>query len=118
MNQLKRLIPALALALLSVQAPAQPGPIAETAYVFRTLDTRAPDGPTEQDWAMSELVSAYWVGFAKTGDPNGAGRPVWPLHTRDSDILLDFGRDGVKPVIGLEQRRMQFMENRYDSGRM
>lgn len=91
---------------------------AETAYVFRTLDTRAPDGPTEQDWAMSELVSAYWVGFAKTGDPNGAGRPVWPLHTRDSDILLDFGQDGAKPVIGLEQRRMQFMENRYDSGRM
>ena len=91
---------------------------AETAYVFKTLDTRAPDGPTEQDRAMSELVSAYWVSFAKTGDPNGAGHPVWPLHTPDSDILLDFGQDGVKPVIGLGQRRMQFMQNLYDSGRM
>ncbi len=91
---------------------------AETAYVFKTLDTRAPAEATEQDVDMSDLISAYWVSFAKTGDPNGGGRAQWPLHTESSDILLDFGQKGVTPRIEFENQRMKFMEDRYNSGKM
>jgi para-nitrobenzyl esterase len=28
--------------------------------------------------ALSAMTRAYWTTFARTGDPNGGGRPNWP----------------------------------------
>jgi para-nitrobenzyl esterase len=52
----------------------------EIEYVFGALDTIA-DTPWEPaDRQLSDLMMTYWSGFARTGDPNGPGRPKWPRH--------------------------------------
>ncbi|HEY3888953.1 MAG TPA: carboxylesterase family protein [Caulobacteraceae bacterium] len=66
---------------------------AERQYVFRTLN--ASTWPTDaMDQAASEVMSAYWLAFAKTGDPNGDGRPAWPAYAARTDTLLDFTNGG------------------------
>jgi para-nitrobenzyl esterase len=38
--------------------------------------------------ANGDLLTAmqgYWLDFARTGDPNGAGRVVWPRYTKNAD---------------------------------
>lgn len=50
---------------------------AEIIYVFNNLDIRATrDWPyTAWDRKLADTMSSYWVNFARTGDPNGAGLP-------------------------------------------
>ena len=61
-------------------------------YVFQTM--AASPWPTDaRDAALASTISAYWVAFAKTGDPNGAGRPAWPRYDA-SDRLLEFTNAG------------------------
>jgi para-nitrobenzyl esterase len=63
-------------------------------YVFQTLD--ASPWPTDaNDAEQAKAISAYWVAFARTGDPNGGGRPAWPAYGA-SDRLLRFTNDGPK----------------------
>jgi len=49
---------------------------------------------------LSTTMGAYWVQFAKTGNPNGAGLPEWPRYQPDSDEYLEFG-DPVEAKSGL-----------------
>jgi para-nitrobenzyl esterase len=65
----------------------------ERQYVFRTLST-SPWRTTPNDEIQAAAVSAYWVSFAKTGDPNGGGRPAWPRVLEGHDRLLDFTNAG------------------------
>jgi para-nitrobenzyl esterase len=46
------------------------------------------------DEKAAALISAYWVAFAKTGDPNGAGRLKWPQYQPSEDQLINFTNDG------------------------
>ncbi len=46
---------------------------------------------TPADRKMAETVSAYWVRFAKTGDPNGPRLPEWPAYKPATDRLLELG---------------------------
>ncbi len=65
----------------------------DVLYVFGTLDsTRYTIAPADRE--MSRLVRQYWVNFAKSGDPNGPGLPVWPRYAAHDDALLEFNRTG------------------------
>jgi para-nitrobenzyl esterase len=60
----------------------------ELSYLFHTrLDQETWDS---QDEAVSKLMGDYWVRFAKTGDPNGAGAPRWEPVTRASAPQMVF----------------------------
>jgi para-nitrobenzyl esterase len=74
----------------------------EISFVFNTLGTAGfgppPPPPTEGDRAVAQTVQAYWVNFARTGNPNGPGLTEWPLYTTGKDEILDFRPDGSQLV--------------------
>ena len=43
-----------------------------------------------EDKALSETMMDYWTTFAATGDPNGPGRPDWPVYDPASEDYLEF----------------------------
>lgn len=49
----------------------------EIPYAFRTLDKTPERHFTAADRSLAHTVSAYWVNFVKTGDPNGHGLASW-----------------------------------------
>jgi para-nitrobenzyl esterase len=73
----------------------------EIPYVFDTIAESSwgnmGKGLTADDFKMAADANAYWVNFAKTGDPNGPGLPHWPRYTAKGDGLMDFTmNDGPK----------------------
>ena len=63
---------------------------AEIGYVFGELE-RFDATPTQADFEFSDTVSEIWVRFAKTGNPNGEGLPVWPAFTVENEAYLELG---------------------------
>ena len=47
------------------------------------------------DFELAKLMSSYWVNFAKTGDPNGKGLPVWPAFNKDKGEAMTFDAASV-----------------------
>lgn len=87
----------------------------DVAYVFGDLGMRnrwhgdAP--PTAEDRRMADIVTRYWVNFAKHGDPNGPGLPKWPRYERRTDLLLD-----LSARISVHEPRRAAQLERLDEG--
>jgi para-nitrobenzyl esterase len=72
----------------------------EIPYVFGTIRqsmwSNFGKGIAASDLRAARQVNAYWVNFAKTGDPNGAGLPRWPKISAHGDQLMNFTLRGPK----------------------
>jgi len=67
----------------------------EIPYTFNIPGAVVKDKVTTDDQSMGQTASAYWTSFAKTGDPNGAGRTTWPRHQPGVDTIINFSNGGV-----------------------
>lgn len=67
----------------------------ERQYVFGTLNA-SPFATDANDAAQAAVMSAYWVAFAKTGNPNGLGRPDWPAFSPAGGEIIEFTNQGPR----------------------
>ena len=84
-----------------------PGPVSarmgayhssEISYVFH-LTHRPGRVFQDTDHKLSDLMSTYWVNFAKTGNPNGKDLPEWPAFDAKKDLLMGLGdKVEVEPI--------------------
>lgn len=71
---------------------------AEVAYAYDNLGADSDADYTETDYRLRDQMGAYWVNFARTGDPNGPGLPAWPTVEEDPDQVMEFdGGSSVAP---------------------
>jgi para-nitrobenzyl esterase len=85
----------------------------ERQYVFNTLHT-SPWPTDANDQVQADYATAYWVNFAKTGDPNGDGLPQWPRYYRVAgDQLLDFTNAGPVAKVSPHKERWDAIGARY-----
>ncbi|CAD7738853.1 Para-nitrobenzyl esterase [Xanthomonas hydrangeae] len=68
----------------------------ELVYLFQrpwVLSGEPRFSPAQQ--ALADTFQDYWGAFARTGDPNGGGRPPWPRFDGDTPLTLSPGRIGA-----------------------
>lgn len=63
----------------------------DVAYVFKHLDASNPQ-TTKTDLEISEAMATYWTNFAKRGDPNDEGVPVWPSFSDAHPSVMYFSQ--------------------------
>ena len=74
----------------SVQQAWGAGHFVELWYMFDHLDQQ-PWPWTEADRRLADVMADYWAAFARDGDPNGDGRPIWPafMAAEERVLILD-----------------------------
>ena len=63
-------------------------------FVFKALKSEDAD----TDFELSDIMATYWTNFAKYGDPNGEGLPVWPEFTTDNHVTMVLKGDSPYPA--------------------
>ena len=84
---------------------------AELRYVFDHL--------SQYQWAWSDadrelanIMATYWTNFAKTGDPNGDGVPVWPNFTTGTERQLHFD-DTITAGVVQNLQGLRLLDDRF-----
>lgn len=64
---------------------------ADIIYAMNNLDTAPDGGWTDRDRRIAQVMSDYWLNFARTGNPNGPGLPQWPMFDARAPKVLNEG---------------------------
>ena len=82
----------------------------EIPFVFDTVAARYGKDLTDADRAAARVANAYWVNFAKTGNPSGVGLPAWPAYSPETNMLMDFSLSGPVGKADPWQARLDLVE--------
>ncbi len=85
---------------------------AELPYVFDKHDEWLPTD--DVDRRLTNLMQRYWTNFARTGDPNDAGLPVWNGFREEGEHALNLG-DNVGMISHPERKLCEYLARRNDS---
>jgi para-nitrobenzyl esterase len=70
---------------------------AELPYVFDTHDAWISGDQVDKE--LTSTIMRYWVNFARSGNPNGAGLPPWPRFNTNSRLAMELGDEvGAVPA--------------------
>ncbi len=76
----------------------------DVPYAFQTLSGGRGGAPKPEDLKLSDMISSYWVNFAKSGDPNGPGLPKWPAFAENDQQAMVFdAAPGARSVPNLDK---------------
>jgi para-nitrobenzyl esterase len=83
----------------------------EVPYALHTL--KLWDRPwQERDYKMEKIMSAYWINFVKTGNPNGADLPEWKSYDREAGNIIEFNEGAIlKP--GMFKAEFEVMDKKH-----
>lgn len=84
----------------------------DLAYVFGNTRKVGHDW-TEDDHQLSDLITQYWTNFAKFGDPNASGLPVWRQYDTTSHATQLLQKKS-QSVDGVRRARLDLFERRYN----
>ena len=84
----------------------------DLAYAFGNVGLVGIDW-NDRDRELSDQISQYWVNFATTGNPNGAGLPVWPQYDRESEAAIEFGTDGTTARSAVRKAKLDLFDRSY-----
>ncbi len=81
---------------------------AEVPYTLHTLHT------WNRSWQaldknLENIISSYWINFAKTGDPNGNNLPAWKSYNKHSGNIMLLG-DKVEVKPAFLKKEFDFLE--------
>lgn len=87
--------------------PAGAAHAAEIPYVFGHLRQNPAAEVSDEQELLSGAMIKYWTNFAKNGDPNGEGLPVWPVFSDSEESVMYFkGQPHTGPVANLKQLKV------------
>lgn len=90
----------------------------EIAYVFDNLEERNGITFTEKDKEVGKIMNAYWANFAKTGNPNGKGLPLWPAYDSNKNEVFEFTSDGSAGSFSDQRKaRLDVIEKAFDNNK-
>jgi para-nitrobenzyl esterase len=83
----------------------------ELPYVFNNmlLDPNF----VARDYMLADQISDYWVNFATTGDPNGAGLDAWPQFGSNETALVVDTNALYSTVSNRNEMELNFFESVY-----
>ena len=84
----------------------------EIPFVFDTPKAKYGSALSPEDTQIAKQANAYWSNFAKTGNPNGQGVPIWPQYAPSSDILMNFILSGPKSEADPRKKQLDLTEMR------